>query len=104
MPLNPILHTWMKYYADDQSTNRMPTEPDKHDMLGFPGHREIQRNEHADRLAKAGLKRKAINPVTSLSYLKRKAKEEILASWRLSSVKVGENHVVLGYGRERPMY
>jgi hypothetical protein len=22
----------------------------------------------------------------------------------LSSVKVGENHVVLGYGRERPMY
>jgi hypothetical protein len=21
MPLNPILHTWMKYYADDQSTN-----------------------------------------------------------------------------------
>jgi ribonuclease HI len=45
-----------------------------------PGHNEIQGNEHADRLAKAGLKRKAINPVTSLSYLKRKAKEEILAS------------------------
>jgi hypothetical protein len=37
---------------------------------------------HADRLAKAGLKRKAINPVTSLSYLKRKAKKEILASWK----------------------
>jgi hypothetical protein len=47
-----------------------------------PGHREIEGNEHADRLAKAGLKRKAINPVTSLSYLKRKAKEEILASWK----------------------
>jgi ribonuclease HI len=44
------------------------------------GHKEIQGNEHADRLAKAGLKRKAIKPVTSLSYLKRKAKEEILAS------------------------
>jgi hypothetical protein len=45
-----------------------------------PGHREIQGNEHADRLAKASLKRKAINPLASLSYLKRKAKEEILAS------------------------
>jgi ribonuclease HI len=50
-----------------------------------PGHREIvqiEGNEHADRLAKAGLKRKATNPVTSLSYLKRKTKEEILASWK----------------------
>jgi ribonuclease HI len=47
-----------------------------------PGHKEIQGNEHADRLAKAGLKRKTINPVTSLSYLKRKSKEEILASWK----------------------
>jgi hypothetical protein len=46
------------------------------------GHKEIQGNEHADRLAKAGLKRKAINPVTSLSYLKRKSKEETLASWK----------------------
>jgi ribonuclease HI len=46
------------------------------------GHKEIQGNEHADRLAKASLKRKAINPVTSLSYLKRKSKEEILASWK----------------------
>jgi ribonuclease HI len=43
-----------------------------------PGHREIQGNGHADRLAKASLKRKVINPVTSLSYLKRKAKEKIL--------------------------
>ena len=47
-----------------------------------PGHREIQGNEHADRLAKAGLKRKAKDPLTSLSYLKRKAKEEILARWK----------------------
>jgi ribonuclease HI len=47
-----------------------------------PGHREIQGNEHADRLAKAGLKRKASDPITSPSYLKRKAKEEILARWK----------------------
>jgi ribonuclease HI len=47
-----------------------------------PGHREIQGNEDADRLAKADLKRKARNPVTSLSYLKREAKEEILARWK----------------------
>jgi hypothetical protein len=47
-----------------------------------PGHRDIQGNEHADRLAKAGLKRKARNPITSLSYLKRKAKEEIIAGWK----------------------
>jgi ribonuclease HI len=42
----------------------------------IPGHREIQGNEHADRLAKAGLKRKAINPVTSLSYLRRKRRRK----------------------------
>ena len=47
-----------------------------------PGHKEIKGNEHADKLAKAGLERKAINPITSLSYLKRKAKEQILASWK----------------------
>lgn len=37
MPLesNHILHTWMKYYAQNQSTENMPTEPDKHDLLGF---------------------------------------------------------------------
>jgi hypothetical protein len=29
-----------------------------------------------------GLKRKAINALTSLNYLKRKAKQEILASWK----------------------
>jgi hypothetical protein len=48
----------------------------------IPGHREIQGNEHADELANASLKRKATNPVTSLSYLIRKVKEEILASWK----------------------
>ena len=48
----------------------------------MPGHREIQGNEHADRLAKASLKRQAKDPLTSLSYLKRKAKEEILARWK----------------------
>jgi ribonuclease HI len=37
-----------------------------------PGHREIQSNEHADRLAKAGLKRKAINP----RYLPKLPQEE----------------------------
>ncbi|KAF1935702.1 hypothetical protein EJ02DRAFT_428181 [Clathrospora elynae] len=42
-------------------------------------HKDIQGNKHADKLAKAGLKRKARNPPTSLSYLKRKAKEDILA-------------------------
>jgi hypothetical protein len=39
MPLdsNYTLHTWTKYYKHDRSTDRMPTEPDKHDLLGFPG-------------------------------------------------------------------
>jgi hypothetical protein len=39
MPLdsNHTLHAWIKYYAYDQSTDRMPTEPDKHDLIGFPG-------------------------------------------------------------------
>jgi hypothetical protein len=37
MPLeaNQILHAWIKYYENDQSTDRMPTEPDKRDLLGF---------------------------------------------------------------------
>ena len=46
------------------------------------GHQEIQGNNYADRLAKASLKRQAKDPLTSLSYLKRKAKEEILARWK----------------------
>ncbi|KAH7394838.1 hypothetical protein BKA66DRAFT_285924 [Pyrenochaeta sp. MPI-SDFR-AT-0127] len=39
MPLdsNHTLHAWMKYYQHDQSTDRMPTEPEKHYLLGFPG-------------------------------------------------------------------
>jgi hypothetical protein len=37
----------MRYYdADDQSTNRMPTEPDKHDLLGFPG---VEAEDHPKR-------------------------------------------------------
>jgi ribonuclease HI len=44
------------------------------------GHRRIQGNKHADRLAKAGLKKEAKNPLTFLSYLKRKAREETLSS------------------------
>jgi hypothetical protein len=48
----------------------------------YTDHRNIQGNKHADRLAKAGLKRKAKDPFTSLSYLKRKANENILAGWK----------------------
>jgi len=47
-----------------------------------PGHREIQGNDHADRLARAGLKGRARDPLTTLSYLKRKAKEDILHTWK----------------------
>jgi hypothetical protein len=35
--------------------------------------------EHVDRLAKVSLKRVVKHPLTLLSYIKRKAKEEILA-------------------------
>jgi hypothetical protein len=36
MPLDSTqnLHTWIKYYNHPE---RMPTVPDKHDLLGFPG-------------------------------------------------------------------
>jgi hypothetical protein len=39
MPLdsNYILHTWTKNHTHNQSTDIMPTEPEKHDLLGFPG-------------------------------------------------------------------
>jgi hypothetical protein len=37
MPLNHNLHRWQKYYTHNQSADRMPTEPNKHDLLGFPG-------------------------------------------------------------------
>jgi ribonuclease HI len=51
-------------------------------LCWVPGRRNIQGNEHADWLAKAGLKRKAKDPFPSLSYLKRKAKKNILAGWK----------------------
>jgi ribonuclease HI len=60
-------------------TNNNNNNNNKITFSWIPGHREIQGNEHADRLAKAGLKRVAKHPLTSLSYIKRKAKEEILA-------------------------
>jgi hypothetical protein len=48
----------------------------------YTDHRNIQGNEHPDRLARASLKRKARDPFTFLSYLRRKAKENILADWK----------------------
>jgi hypothetical protein len=37
MPLdsNYTLRAWRKHYKHDQSTDKMPTEPDKRDLLGF---------------------------------------------------------------------
>ncbi|KAF2023779.1 hypothetical protein EK21DRAFT_94639 [Setomelanomma holmii] len=39
MPLdaNYTLHAWTKSNNHNHNTDRMPTEPDKHDLLGFPG-------------------------------------------------------------------
>jgi hypothetical protein len=34
--LNYTLHAWIKS-NHNQNTARMPTDPDKHDLLGFPG-------------------------------------------------------------------
>jgi hypothetical protein len=64
-----------------------------------PGHREIQGNEYADRLAKAGLKRKAKDALTSLSYLKSKAREEILSSWKQSWKNTREKEKGKAYTR-----
>ena len=61
---------------------RLLSQNNKIFLSWVPGHREIQGNDHADRLAKAGLKRKAKDLLTSLSYLKRRAKEDILARWK----------------------
>ena len=50
-----------------------------------PGHNDIQGNEHADRLARAGLKRKEGEELpASLSYLKRKLQENVLVQWKTS--------------------
>ena len=37
MPLNRTLHTWMKSHNQIRNTDSMPTEPEKHYLLGFPG-------------------------------------------------------------------
>ncbi|KAI2479952.1 hypothetical protein Ptr902_08133 [Pyrenophora tritici-repentis] len=39
MPLdsNHTLHAWIKFYKYNHDTERMSTEPHKHDLLGFPG-------------------------------------------------------------------
>jgi hypothetical protein len=46
--------------------------------------------------------------VATVSAMHLRYHPDLSESWfwpaGLSSVKVGENHVVLGYGRERPMY
>jgi hypothetical protein len=61
--------------AEQQQQQQQQKSP----FPGSQGTGEIQGNEHADRLIKAGLKRVAKHSLTSLSYIKRKAKEEILA-------------------------
>jgi ribonuclease HI len=48
-----------------------------------PGHKDVIGNEHADKLAKAGLKRKASKEAyTSLSNLRRQLKAKTLQEWR----------------------
>jgi len=37
IPSNRMLHTWMKSHNHNRNTDSMPTDPDKHDLLGFPG-------------------------------------------------------------------
>jgi hypothetical protein len=48
MPLdsNHTLHAWIKYYAYNQSADRMRTEPGKHYLLGFPG---VEAEDHHKR-------------------------------------------------------
>jgi hypothetical protein len=50
MPLetNNNLHTWMKYY--ERTPDSMPTEPDKYDLLGFPGVKAEHRKCYIRRL------------------------------------------------------
>jgi hypothetical protein len=50
MPLdsNHSLHTWMKNYKHNPDS--MPTEPDKHDLLGFPGVKAEETRQYIRRL------------------------------------------------------
>lgn len=47
-----------------------------------PGHYRIPGNDHADRLAKAGLTRKPIEPYTSISYLESKLRANLVEDWK----------------------
>ena len=47
-----------------------------------PGHKDIQGNEHADRLARAGLNRTEQDFPASLSYLKRRLQNQVLQQWK----------------------
>jgi ribonuclease HI len=71
-------------YEITELCRQLATQNNKITISWVPGHEDIQGNEHADRLAKAGLQRKAKDPPTSLSYLKSTAKENILAKWKQS--------------------
>ena len=54
-------------------------------MEWVPGHHNIRGNEHADRLARAGLQRQQVEDMpASLSYVKRKLQEEVLEQWKTS--------------------
>ena len=56
-----------------------------------PGHNNIQGNEHADRLARAGLQRQlTVEPPASLSYLKRRLQEDVLVQWKTSWHRLAE--------------
>ena len=57
----------------------------------MPGHNNILGNEHADRLARAGLQRTAERePPASLSYLKRRLQEDVLVQWKASWQSLAE--------------
>ena len=68
----------------DAASNRVTLE-------WVPGHNNIQGNEHADRLARAGLQRQpTVEPPASLSYLKRKLQEDVLVQWKTSWHRLAE--------------
>jgi hypothetical protein len=60
----------------------LPLQNNKVHLTRVPGHREIQGNEHADRLTRAGLGRKASNPFYLPKLSQRKAEEDVLATWK----------------------